>query len=292
MRAPMSWLAEHADLPADINARRLADALIRVGLEVEGIESAGDALSGPIVVGRVLSAEPEPQKNGKTINWCQVDVGETDPRGIVCGAHNFGPGDLVVVSLPGAVLPGGFAIAARTTYGHVSDGMICSAQELGAGTDHDGIIVLPAGSAAPGEDPLATLGLRETVLDVAVTTDRGYCLSIRGLARRGRRRAGRRLPRGDRRRAGSGRPRLPRPHRRPVRLRPLLGACRHRPGPVRAHPGLAGEAVAAVRHALDLTRRGRHQLRHARDRSAAARFRRRPASPGRWSRAGRRRGRS
>ncbi|WP_375478200.1 phenylalanine--tRNA ligase subunit beta [uncultured Jatrophihabitans sp.] len=183
MRAPVSWLAEHVALPKGITGRQLADALIRVGLEVERVESGADDLTGPIVVGRVLSAADEPQKNGKTIRWCSVDVGEDEPRGIVCGAHNFAVGDLVVVSLPGAVLPGGFAIAARKTYGHVSDGMICSVRELGMGEDHAGILVLPAGAAKPGDDALDALGLRETVLDIAVTTDRGYCLSIRGLAR-------------------------------------------------------------------------------------------------------------
>ena len=97
-------------------------------------------------MGRVLEALDEPQSNGKTIRWCQVDVGEHNAdggsRGIVCGAHNFAAGDLVVVALPGAVLPGGFAIAARKTYGHVSDGMICSLEELDLGDDHTGIYVL------------------------------------------------------------------------------------------------------------------------------------------------------
>jgi phenylalanyl-tRNA synthetase beta chain len=183
MKAPISWLADHVDLPAELTPRQLADALIRTGLEVESVESGADGLSGPIVVGRVVSFEDEPQKNGKTIRWCQVEVGEDAPRGIVCGAHNFAAGDLVVVALPGAVLPGGFAISARKTYGHVSDGMICSVRELGIGDEHDGILVLEADSAKPGDDPLALLGLRDAVLDVAVTTDRGYCLSIRGLAR-------------------------------------------------------------------------------------------------------------
>jgi phenylalanyl-tRNA synthetase beta chain len=183
MKAPISWLAEHADLPADLTPRQIADALIRTGMEVESVESGADAISGSLVVGRVLAFEDEPQKNGKTIRWCQVDVGEDAPRGIVCGAHNFAVGDLVVVALPGVVLPGGFAIAARKTYGHVSDGMICSTRELGIGDDHTGILVLPADSAKPGADPAELLGLADAVLDIAVTTDRGYCLSIRGLAR-------------------------------------------------------------------------------------------------------------
>ncbi|MGI8881581.1 MAG: phenylalanine--tRNA ligase subunit beta [Jatrophihabitans sp.] len=193
IRAPFSWLAEWADLPESIGPRELSDALIRVGLEVEKVESGADGLSGLIVVGRVLSAEPEPQTNGKTINWCQVDVGEAEPRGIVCGAHNFAAGDLIVASLPGSVLNGGFAISARKTYGHVSDGMICSTRELGIGDDHrdtlgsqaplDGILVLPESVAEPGTDALDVLGLREAVLEIAVTPDRAHCLSIRGLAR-------------------------------------------------------------------------------------------------------------
>ena len=181
MKAPISWLAEHVDIPTGVSARQVGDALMRVGMEVERVESSADGLSGPILLGRVLSFEDEPQKNGKTIRWCQVEVGEDEPRGIVCGASNFAAGDVVVVALPGAVLPGGFAITARKTYGHVSDGMICSTRELGIGDDHAGILVLPAGT--PGGDALDALGLRDAVLDVAVTTDRGYTLSVRGLAR-------------------------------------------------------------------------------------------------------------
>ena len=98
--------------------------------------------------GRVLEIE-ELTGLKKPIRFCLVDVGSDNgddgPRGIICGARNFAVGDLVVVALPGAVLPGGFAIAARKTYGHVSDGMICSARELGIGSDHAGILVLAAG---------------------------------------------------------------------------------------------------------------------------------------------------
>lgn len=186
------WLADHVELPADLTAEQLAADLVKVGLEEEAIHGA--AVTGPLVVGRVLEMNPEPQKNGKTINWCQVDVGPEHnidgSRGIVCGAHNFAPGDLVVVSLPGTVLPGPFAIAARKTYGHVSDGMICSTAELGLGDDGaHGIIVLPrdmgftAEDLTPGQDAIALLGLGDEVLEINVTPDRGYAFSYRGVAR-------------------------------------------------------------------------------------------------------------
>jgi phenylalanyl-tRNA synthetase beta chain len=131
----------------------------------------------------VLEFADETHSNGKTIRWCQVDVGADQPRGIVCGAHNFATGDLVVVALPGAVLSGGFEISARRTYGHTSDGMICSAHELGLGDDHTGIIVLRPEEGSSGDDATEILHLRDEVLDMAVTPDRGYCLSIRGVAR-------------------------------------------------------------------------------------------------------------
>ena len=154
-------------------------------------------------MGKVLTQEPKEQSNGKVINYCRVDVGEQhndapgtgkEPselpsRGIICGAHNFKPGDSVVVSLPGAVLPGDFKIAARKTYGHISDGMICSAAELGFPDDgKHGIIVLderyPEGEVpAPGTDALALLGLDDEVVEINVTPDRGYCFSMRGVAR-------------------------------------------------------------------------------------------------------------
>ena len=141
----------------------------------------------PLAIGKVLAYEVEVHSNGKSIRWCQVDVGphndDSGSRSVVCGAHNFEVGDVVVVALPGTVLPGGFGISARKAYGHVSDGMICSAKELGLGDDHTGILVLDEPDLKPGSDAVPVLQLREEVLDIAVTPDRGYCLSIRGIAR-------------------------------------------------------------------------------------------------------------
>ncbi|MGY2703232.1 phenylalanine--tRNA ligase subunit beta [Nocardioides sp. HB32] len=187
MKAPVSWIREYVDLPAGVTTDELTARLTALGLKLEGIHSAGADITGPLVVGRVLTVEPEPQKNGKTINWCSVDVGAAngtgEPQGIVCGAHNFAPGDLVVVILPGGVLPGNFQISARKTYGHLSAGMICSARELGLGEDHDGIIVLPADAGQPGDDAFDVLGLREEVIEFEINPDRAYALSLRGIAR-------------------------------------------------------------------------------------------------------------
>ncbi|WP_420114629.1 phenylalanine--tRNA ligase subunit beta [Pseudactinotalea sp.] len=188
---PIEWLRDHVEVPEGTTAEGLASDLVRVGLEEEGIDRSS-VVTGPLVVGRVLDVSPEEQKNGKTINWCRVDVGSEHNvedvdglgagRGIVCGAHNFAVGDSVVVALPGAVLPEDFAIASRKTYGHISDGMICSQRELGLGDDHDGIIVLED-PPAPGADAIALLGLGEEILEINVTPDRGYCFSMRGVAR-------------------------------------------------------------------------------------------------------------
>ena len=181
---PLSWLSDHVAVPDGASADDVAAALVRVGLEEEAIH--GPAVTGPLVVGRVLSAKREPQKNGKTISWCQVDVGEASPRGIVCGAPNVVEGAHVVVALPGALLPGPFPITARRTYGHTSDGMIASARELGVGDDHTGILVLApeqVSGTGPGDDAISLLGLDESVVEINVTPDRGYCFSMRGVAR-------------------------------------------------------------------------------------------------------------
>lgn len=184
MRAPLSWIREFVDLPADVTGRGLAEVLIRQGLEVETVHTVGAGTSGPLVVGRVTHIESLTGFK-KPIRYCEVEVGSSfgASRNIVCGAENFAVGDSVVVALPGAILPGGFAISARETYGRTSEGMICSERELGLGDDGSGILVLPADAPAPGSDAMALLGIGEEVLDIAVTPDRGYALSIRGIAR-------------------------------------------------------------------------------------------------------------
>ncbi|MFB0615171.1 phenylalanine--tRNA ligase subunit beta [Streptomyces sp. AGS-58] len=186
MRVPLSWLREYVDLPATETGRDVQEKLISVGLEVETVEQLGTDLKGPLVVGQVLTIE-ELEGFKKPIRFCTVDVGRAngtgEPQEIVCGARNFSVGDKVVVVLPGAVLPGGFAISARKTYGKTSHGMICSADELGMGDDGThGIIVLPP-EYEVGTDAIELLELVDEVLDIAVTPDRGYCLSLRGVAR-------------------------------------------------------------------------------------------------------------
>lgn len=192
MRVPLSWLAEYVELVPGTTPEDVHAALVQVGLEEEDVHTFD--LQGPVVVGEVLEFVEEPQSNGKTIRWCQVRVapeGETAAdggdavHGIVCGARNFFVGDKVAVTLPGAVLPGPFPIAARKTYGHVSDGMIASARELGLGDDHEGILRLSTlGIDAPvGTDAIELLGLNDAAVEINVTPDRGYAFSIRGVAR-------------------------------------------------------------------------------------------------------------
>jgi phenylalanyl-tRNA synthetase beta chain len=184
MRVPYSWLRDVVSAGApgwDVTADELEQTLLRIGHEVEEVITLG-RVSGPLTVGRVTDIE-ELTEFKKPIRACGVDVGESKPREIVCGATNFVVGDLVVVALPETTLPGGFTITQRKTYGRNSDGMICSAAELGLATDHSGILVLPPGTAEPGADGVAVLGLDDAVFHLAITPDRGYCMSVRGMAR-------------------------------------------------------------------------------------------------------------
>lgn len=190
MRVPVSWLMQHLETDK-YTPEQIAEAFVRVGLEVEEVTPLGP-VTGPLVVGRVAEIE-ELKDFKKPIRYCMVEVAEADDhdettgprmRGIICGATNFTEGDLVVVALPGAVLPGGFSITKRKTYGRYSDGMICSARELGLGEDHTGILVLTGDEeVGAGDDAVEYLGLDDSVIELSITPDRGYAFSVRGLAR-------------------------------------------------------------------------------------------------------------
>ena len=189
MHIAQSWLTEILQRANDgwsVTPAELDAGFVRVGLEVEGEPRTLPEITGPLTIGRVDSIE-ELEGFKKPIRFCLVDVGGEEPQQIVCGARNFAEGDLVVVALPGTVLPGGFEIGKRKTYGKPSEGMICSASELGIGSDHSGIIVLAPGTAEPGDaaGPVLAAGgpEQDTVIELNVTPDRGYCLSARGLAR-------------------------------------------------------------------------------------------------------------
>ncbi len=182
MKAPLSWLSEHVviGLPADELASRLA----LTGTEVERVAAVGVSSSSDVlkwfVVGKVVACEKHPDADKLSV--CTVDVGEDQPRTIVCGAPNVRAGQTVAVSLPGAVLPNGMTIAKAKLRGVTSSGMILSEAEVGFEAKSPGIMVLPEEWEA-GEPLADRLQLAESVLEVEVTPNRPDCLSIRGLAR-------------------------------------------------------------------------------------------------------------
>jgi len=182
MKLPLSWLSEFVVLPKNITVDKIVAAFVKVGFEVEGVENPAESIKGPLVVGKVLSIE-ELTGHKKPIRYVGLDCGEKKTRFVICGATNFAEGDYVVVALPGAVLPGNFAISARETYGKTSNGMICSARELGLGEDHNGIIVLQEKNLKVGAPALDVLGANDPIIDIAVNPDRGYAMSVRGAAR-------------------------------------------------------------------------------------------------------------
>jgi phenylalanyl-tRNA synthetase beta chain len=182
MRAPLSWIKEFVAIPDSVTPEQISDGLIRVGFEVEEIIKQGADLTGPLVFAKVLSIE-ELTDFKKPVRYVGLDCGEKETRFVICGATNFIVGDFIAAALPGAVLPGDFAIGARETYGKTSNGMICSARELGLGEDHSGIMTFSEGTVTIGEDAIEGLMINDVIFDVAVNPDRGYALSIRGIAR-------------------------------------------------------------------------------------------------------------
>jgi phenylalanyl-tRNA synthetase beta chain len=179
MRVPLSWLREYAPVDESVPATEVARRLTAAGLEVESVEAAGHDISG-VVIAEVTAIE-ELTGFRKPIRYCHVTTGAAE-RDVICGAANFAVGDRVPFAAPGAVLPGGFEIGAKKAYGRMSEGMICSAAELAIGDDHSGILVL-APDAPLGEDFASYAGLADHVLDISVTPNLGYALSIRGVAR-------------------------------------------------------------------------------------------------------------
>ena len=184
MRLPLSWLLEYAaiDLSPDDEpgVQEMSRRLTGAGLEVESLDHVGHDITG-VVVAEVLAIEELTGFN-KPIRYVQVSTGDGQERHVICGAANFVVGDRVALATPGAVLPGGFEIGARRAYGRMSEGMICSAAELALGDDHSGIMVL-ASDAPLGTEFVSYGGLRDFVMDVNVTPDKGYALSVRGVAR-------------------------------------------------------------------------------------------------------------
>ena len=181
MRVPLSWLREYVTV--DVPTSELADRISVASAEVKGIERRGvpdlDGNLGLYRVGRVLEAAKHP--NADRLQLCNVDVGEGEPRQIVCGAWNFGPGDTVAVALPGAVLPGGDKLERAKLRGTVSDGMILSEHELELGPDHTGIMVLTDGE--PGAPLVDVLPLADEILEVEPTGNRPDLLAVYGIAR-------------------------------------------------------------------------------------------------------------
>jgi phenylalanyl-tRNA synthetase beta chain len=181
LRVPASWLRDYVavEMPLDELATRLSVSVA----EVDGVERRGVADSdgnlGLFRVGKVLEAEKHP--NADRLQLCRVDVGEGEPRQIVCGAWNFGAGATVGVALPGAVLPNGLQLEQREVRGQLSDGMILAEDEVALGTDHSGIMVLP--DAEPGTPLGDVLPLVDDVLLVDATGNRPDLLSIYGIAR-------------------------------------------------------------------------------------------------------------
>ena len=182
MRVPLSWLREY--VPIEVPLGELAEKLSVASAEVEGVERIGvpdaDGNLERFRVGRVLEAEKHP--NADRLQLCRVDVGEREPRQIVCGAWNFGPGATVAVALPGAVLPGGLELERREVRGELSDGMILAEDEVELGPDHAGIMVLADGPE-PGTPLVEVLPLVDDVLLLEPTGNRPDLLAVYGVAR-------------------------------------------------------------------------------------------------------------
>lgn len=177
MRVSLNWLREFVDI--DRTPDQLADDLTMLGLEIESVERMGEGIE-QVVVGKVLTREPHPDAD--KLSLCTTDIGNGEPLQIVCGADNFQPGDKVPTAVVGATLPGGFQIGRRKMRGVESQGMMCSASELGVGEGHDGLLILPEDTPV-GQDIRAALGLDDVVYEIEVTPNRADWAGMIGVAR-------------------------------------------------------------------------------------------------------------
>ena len=177
MRVSLNWLREFVDVPFGVE--ELAHTLTMLGLEIEAIDRPGAGIS-QVFMGRILSMEPHPDADKLVV--CKTDVGQGEPLQIVCGAKNMKPGDIVPTAIVGAMLPGGFEIGRRKMRGIESQGMMCSARELGLGEDHSGLLIMDPDTPV-GEDARAILGLDDVIFDLEITPNRNDWSSMIGVAR-------------------------------------------------------------------------------------------------------------
>ncbi len=179
MKISLNWIRDYVALDAPVP--EITRAITFLGFEVEHVISTGAPRLDGVFVGEVLTRSKHP--NADKLSVCTVDVGGAGGvKTIVCGAQNYAVGDRVPVALPGAVLPGDFKIKQSKIRGEVSDGMMCSARELGLGDDHGGLLILAARPAL-GTPINEVLPPGDTVFDVEITPNRPDCLSHLGLAR-------------------------------------------------------------------------------------------------------------
>lgn len=177
MKISLNWLKEYVQL--DLAIEELADTLTSLGLEIEHVEHLGRDITS-VFVGQILSIERHPDADKIVV--CQTDVGGEQPLQICCGATNMKVGDKVPTAVDGATLPGNFKIANRKMRGVESQGMMCSARELGVGDGHAGLLILPP-DAPVGADIRGVLGLDDVVFEIEVTPNRADWASMMGVAR-------------------------------------------------------------------------------------------------------------
>jgi phenylalanyl-tRNA synthetase beta chain len=177
MKIVESWLREWVD--PDLDSKALGHQLTMLGLEVDGVGVEGDGLDG-VVIAEVVEAEKHPDADRLSV--CKVSTGGKETIDVVCGAPNVTAGMKSPLAVPGVTLPNGIKLRKSKIRGVVSNGMLCSAVELGLGEESDGILALPGD--APAGMPLAEyLGLPDTVFDLDLTPNRGDCFSVLGVAR-------------------------------------------------------------------------------------------------------------